>query len=278
MRITADDPEVCKAKEMLDNVDMVGMVLCTKGELTVQIDSKIYKLAHRDMYIFLPSFFLRIESITSDFEAIVIQTDYDFVIPLINKTIDIRSQLLMRDAPCISLTKEEYSSIKLLMESLSERIKLENTSNFDARRKKIMRELIMSMGTTLCYEAVNIFFSNIAIQPIQLDRNDVVVQQFLIALYQNFRIQHSVGYYAQLQYLSPSYFSTVIKNKTGKSALQWIIEFIIRDAKQMLQFTDTSIKEIAIRLNFPSQTFFGKYFKQYVGISPKEYRKAERKK
>ena len=33
------------------------------------------------------------------------------------------------------------------------------------------------------------------------------------------------------------------------------------------------IKEIADQLNFPTQSFFGKYFKQYVGISPKEYRK-----
>ena len=40
----------------------------------------------------------------------------------------------------------------------------------------------------------------------------------------------------------------------------------------MLDNTDLSIKEIATKLNFPTQSFFGKYFKQYVGISPKEYR------
>jgi AraC family transcriptional activator of pobA len=33
--------------------------------------------------------------------------------------------------------------------------------------------------------------------------------------------------------------------------------------------------EIADQLNFPTQSFFGKYFKQYVGISPKEYRKGK---
>ena len=35
---------------------------------------------------------------------------------------------------------------------------------------------------------------------------------------------------------------------------------------------DLTIKEIATKLNFPTQSFFGKYFKQYVGVSPKEYR------
>ena len=46
----------------------------------------------------------------------------------------------------------------------------------------------------------------------------------------------------------------------------------IFEAKYLLDNTDLSIKEIATKLNFPTQSFFGKYFKQYVGISPKEYR------
>ena len=47
---------------------------------------------------------------------------------------------------------------------------------------------------------------------------------------------------------------------------------VITEAKYLLDNTDLSIKEIATKLNFPTQSFFGKYFKQYVGISPKEYR------
>ena len=67
-------------------------------------------------------------------------------------------------------------------------------------------------------------------------------------------------------------FSSVIKEKSGSSALQWIIQNVITEAKYLLDNTDLSIKEIATKLNFPTQSFFGKYFKQYVGISPKEYR------
>ena len=35
-----------------------------------------------------------------------------------------------------------------------------------------------------------------------------------------------------------------------------------------------SIKEIAQNLNFPNQSFLGKYFKEHVGMSPKEYRRS----
>ena len=49
---------------------------------------------------------------------------------------------------------------------------------------------------------------------------------------------------------------------------------VITEAKQLLEGSDLSIKEIANQLNFPTQSFFGKYFKQYVGISPKNIEKA----
>ena len=45
--------------------------------------------------------------------------------------------------------------------------------------------------------------------------------------------------------------------------------YVITEAKYLLDNTDLSIKEIATKLNFPTQSFFGKYFKQYVGISPR---------
>ena len=45
------------------------------------------------------------------------------------------------------------------------------------------------------------------------------------------------------------------------------------EAKALLEMPDLSIKEIATRFNFPSQSFFGKYFKHYVGCSPKAYRR-----
>ena len=68
------------------------------------------------------------------------------------------------------------------------------------------------------------------------------------------------------------YFSAVIKEKSGSTALQWIVQMVITEAKQLLENSDLTIKEIATKLNFPTQSFFGKYFKQYVGVSPKEYR------
>ena len=85
-----------------------------------------------------------------------------------------------------------------------------------------------------------------------------------------------VSHYADAQCLSPRYFSSIIKEKTGRSALQWITIVTIDDAKRLLDNPDNSIKDVAYRLGFPNQSFFGRYFKQYSGQSPTEYRKSLR--
>ncbi|MFS6556854.1 helix-turn-helix domain-containing protein, partial [Parabacteroides distasonis] len=43
-------------------------------------------------------------------------------------------------------------------------------------------------------------------------------------------------------------------------------------ARLLLKNTTKSIKEIATELNFPNQSFLGKYFKEHVGMSPSQYR------
>lgn len=60
---------------------------------------------------------------------------------------------------------------------------------------------------------------------------------------------------------------------SGRSAAEWINEYAITEAKMMLRFSDLSIQQVAEKLNFPSQSAFGKYFKQYVGVSPKVFRR-----
>ncbi|MBQ5826872.1 MAG: AraC family transcriptional regulator, partial [Bacteroidaceae bacterium] len=52
-------------------------------------------------------------------------------------------------------------------------------------------------------------------------------------------------------------------------------EAIVKEAKRQLKYTDKSVKEIAMQMDFPNVSFFGKYFKTHVGVSPMEYRKGK---
>ena len=63
-----------------------------------------------------------------------------------------------------------------------------------------------------------------------------------------------------------------VQVKTGRSVSDIIADMIIMDAKSQLMATDLTIQEISYSLNFPNVSFFGKYFKRYVGVSPQKFR------
>ena len=79
--------------------------------------------------------------------------------------------------------------------------------------------------------------------------------------------------YARLQNLNASYFSQVIKSKTGKSSSKWIAEKSIAFSKSFLKNTSTPIKEISYTLGFSETAHFSNFFKKNMGISPTNYRK-----
>jgi AraC family transcriptional regulator, transcriptional activator of pobA len=78
--------------------------------------------------------------------------------------------------------------------------------------------------------------------------------------------------YAQIQYLHPNYFSTVIKYKTGKSVNNWIAEKTIAEAKAMLARSSQSVQEIATRLGFKDAGHFSRFFKKHTELSPLSFR------
>ncbi len=110
------------------------------------------------------------------------------------------------------------------------------------------------------------------------DRDSQIVQQFKKDLEKTFRQETvksgelQVGIFAELQQLNPSYFSTVIKVKTGKSANKWIQDKLIVEAKALLSGSRSSVKEIAYKLGFSEPTHFTKFFKRNVGTTPNQYR------
>ncbi|UKB78326.1 helix-turn-helix domain-containing protein [Chryseobacterium sp. MEBOG07] len=79
--------------------------------------------------------------------------------------------------------------------------------------------------------------------------------------------------YANALGFHPSYFSAMVKVKTGKPVSKWIAEKTISQSKLLLRNQSISIKEISYRLGFSVPGHFSSYFKKYAGISPKEYRR-----
>ena len=107
------------------------------------------------------------------------------------------------------------------------------------------------------------------------NRNKQLFNDFMALVKQYHTSHRGVKYYAEKLCITPNYLSGVIKDYTGKTATEWVNDFVILEAKIMLKDSNLSIQEISNQLNFPNQSTFGKYFKQLVGVGPKQYRSNE---
>jgi AraC-like DNA-binding protein len=105
----------------------------------------------------------------------------------------------------------------------------------------------------------------------QTSRKDAIVERFMQCVQQNYREHRDVGFYAEQLGLSLKYMSRVIFEQTGRHPSRWIKDLVILDAKSMLRSGRYSVQQVADELNFPNQSFFGKYFKEDVGVSPKKW-------
>lgn len=98
------------------------------------------------------------------------------------------------------------------------------------------------------------------------------LRKFMELLSRDKGIHRSVSYFANELCYTPKHFSKIIKQACGRAPSDLINETAMEQIKYRLKHSDKSIKEIAEEFNFPNQSFFGKYVKAYLGISPASYR------
>lgn len=270
--LTSDTFQILKEGQIISTFNKCGIFYCQRGSVEVSLEGCHYHIKPGDVYIYMASTLVHLLHKSEDAEGIMVEVDFYYILPIVNKVINVESQLFMRKNPCVSLSDEQCAHFEYLLNNLWDRINAEDCQKENVQYQHLKLELIKSMGQTICYEILNMYFTNQPLQPLQQGKKDVVFQNFMLSLFRFYRKERDVSFYARMQHITPRYFSAIIKEKTGDSALQWIVRMVITEAKQLLEESDLSIKEIADQLNFPTQSFFGKYFKQYAGVSPKEYR------
>ena len=245
-----------------------GFFLCRSGELVLADARNYYYLHEGDIYIY-PSFSgLYIKSFSEDLKGIVGIADIDFVISVASQVSDIKSELLALRFPCISLSNIQ-------------RIRIESIISILHRRERddvepLQKQVCEALGQAICYEIAQAYSATLPNDPIPAGRFDQIFLGFLFSLKEHYTQHRDVAWYAAQQHLSPRYFSHVIHQRSGQTALQWIGNVVIAEAKRLLSDSSLSVKEAATMLGFPTQSFFGRYFKQATGLSPTEYKKSLR--
>lgn len=73
-------------------------------------------------------------------------------------------------------------------------------------------------------------------------------------------------------FLSPSYISLILKKESGRTFVDYLNEYRIEQAAQMLRTADLRISDISSRVGFTHPTYFSSVFKKVMGVSPKQFR------
>lgn len=247
-------------------IDFILSILCEHGTLTIDYDSTSQKLSERMLMILKPGHVLRSYKASADFNGhfIVVSTK------LFGDSMSTFSKMLpcfiqFRDNPVITLTPEDVAS-QTEMRAILRRMAYCAGHQY---RDRVLRSVLEAMF----YETLGLYSSYYSVEAGSISRRrDALFYSFLREVEANCAKERSVAYYAGVLCVSPKHLSATVKEVSGRTAGEWIDSYVILEAKLLLQNTGLTIQEVSTKLNFPNQSFFGKYFKHLTYMSPRAFR------
>lgn len=109
----------------------------------------------------------------------------------------------------------------------------------------------------------------------QHTRQEDIFNRFLELVNKYAVRERSIAFYADWLFLTPRYLSTLVRQCSGRTVMDWVNEAVMQEAKLMLRHTDKLVYQIADELNFPNASFFSKYFRRMAGMTPNDYRRKD---
>lgn len=248
-------------------IDAYIFVVCSDG--LIELDYNLYSLtlSANTMFLYNPGTIVRINALAPSRLSIMAFTR-EFIDELGIRLDNIPFQYqIVRERQLFSLSEQTCSHLRSLMAIAGDFLGM-NSHN------PHYSEMIKSTFKSFIYcgiYAMNEQYDRMSDKILQTQEN-AHFDRFMRLLESNYKKEHYINFYAGKIGLTPKYLSLLIKRVSGKFATQWIDEYIILEAKNLLKYSPMSIQEISYSLNFPNQSFFGKYFKRHTGMSPKAYR------
>lgn len=247
---------------------------CIKGEFEVEINLKKFTIRKDSMFIYTPGNIVRVTNIdprekeSVHFVVVAISEDlmsstrFDFS-KLYNES------LRLLESPCIVINENERELCRKYFDLIQEVSKM---------RMPNMRESVAALISSIFYLMGAMWTDRLTAAKKNggeevSTRSKIILEDFLLLVRDYHTKERSLSFYADKLYLTPKYLSKLIKSVSGKSAHEWIDSFVILEAKNLLKYSDMSIKSIVYELNFPNQTTFYRFFKTKTGMTPSEYRK-----
>lgn len=268
------DPEVLAFEGLVNSENLVGetlrigalmMMICTGGSGRISVDLHEYDVHTDSLLILNPRNYFSVCECSPDLSGQIILITLKAVENILPKLTDLLPVIVYnRNMPVRHLSPDEVDWMKGIFRLI--RAKL------DARPTNFMMPKLYSILQAALYEIMDLSIAGETKDKTMSTRKEELMAKFILAVMEDCTRHRKVEYYADRLCITSKHLSAVVKELSGMTAGKLIDNYVVLEAKMLLKTTSLTVQEIASRLNFPNQSFFGKYFKHATGLSPTEYR------
>lgn len=242
------------------------VALCTGGTARYTVDTQEHTVKKGDVVVISERNVVDMCSTSDDMSYLGMILSVDFFYEVISNVSDVSSLILFsRDNPVFSLDGRETDIFKSYFYMMKEKM----SDSHNHFRRNVVRALMLAMF----YDLNNVIYRVQESCARRQTRADSIFTSFIMLVEENYRRERRVGWYAEQLCITPKYLSETVKTVSKHTPNEWIDNYVTLEIRVLLKNTSKSIKEIATDMNFPNQSFLGKYFKEHVGVSPSRYRR-----
>lgn len=239
-------------------------IVCFEGRGQFQLGGKLFHIEKNDWVVWVPGMKITDLLFSPDFKASILLISRKFLSEMRpDNKLSLESYQYALTNPVIHLTEIEVDIFKWNQQALGKRVG--DTENVH------YREIMTSLSHTLIYDVFNLVSKEINKKQMS-NEGASLFERFLLLVQDHCFTQREVVFYSEKLFITPKHLSVVCKKTSGKTASDWIDEYTMQHIHTLLKNDKLSLKDIANQMNFSTQSFFGRYVKRMLGMSPSEYR------
>jgi AraC family transcriptional activator of pobA len=235
----------------------------TKGRSKQNIDFKEYEISKDTLFFISPGQLHLFEKWENIEGFVVLFTEQFFLQIFQNKNILFELSYLdnLHENPFLKLKEEDINTIQPVIDLLC------GECNSIEQSTETVQALLL-----ILLRRIQKLFSLQSNQ--KSNKHQIVIfKQFknLVELY--FAKNIPISQYASLLNISAHQLNSFVKATCGKTTTEIIKERVVLEAQQLMHFSELSVSQIADQLGFEDSSYFARYFKKHIGLSPQEFRK-----
>lgn len=253
----------------------IMIIFCKEGSIQIAVNDSHFVMHANELFICIPSFLVGNYMRTPDFRSSVLYVSGTFLDEIAyecfrGEPMWVEKQLYIRENPVIKMNDYQLDLLTCYYRLLS--------AYLQGKQDGYHRQIICSLVRACTMEVLG--YLEMVVDPQgsreiskNVSQKDALLFNFLKLLRESNDRIREVQYYAAELCITPKHLSAVCKERSGKTASQWIAELTIERLKHLLLTTDMPVKEVAFRSGFKDVSFFCQYVRKHLGVSPQEFRK-----